>query len=137
MTNIRHTRLLRYLFGGTLSISGFGTCYWADKTHSKAGNELDAWNKYGKRPQKDTEFLVTAGPYSYSRNPMCLGIIAGVMGCPFIMPHSGIYFLIELTFATVAMSGVFAYYHFYQIPNEEIFLQEKHGQKYIQYKKSV
>lgn len=123
----------RYLFGISLFIGGFGTCYWAYREQIKIGNKVSFW----KRINEDTQYLCTTGPYAYSRNPMTLGGIIGIMGTPFLMPYSGAYFIMELLPATVCMIGCGAYCHFYHFPKDEKSLEQKHGMKYLEYKSKV
>lgn len=77
-------------------------------------------------PEENTEF-VTGGLYRYSRNPMYLGFD--------LLTLSAIIFTSNLF---VALAGIYsiAVYHFI-IRSEEVFLEQRFGSKFIEYKKNA
>lgn len=68
--------------------------------------------------------LVTKGVFSISRNPIFLGMIISVLGLFFILPNALMFCLAITTYIVIQI----------QIRLEEQFLQNQHGQDYINYK---
>ena len=74
---------------------------------------------------KNVEKLVTSGIYKYSRNPMYLGMII-------IIISTTVYYL---NFYSLLTPFIFYFWiNRFQIKREEVFLEEKFGQKYLSYK---
>jgi len=71
--------------------------------------------------------LITKGLFSYSRNPIFLGIIVSVAGIFFILPNALTFFLMLSTCIVIQI----------QIRLEEEFLEKQHGEKYLIYKKTT
>lgn len=71
--------------------------------------------------------LVTKGLFSYSRNPIFLGMIISVTGIFFILPNALTFFLMLSTYFVIQI----------QIRLEEEFLEKQHGQEYLSYKKTT
>ena len=71
--------------------------------------------------------LITKGLYSYSRNPIFLGMIISVAGIFFILPNALTFFLILSTYIVIQI----------QIRLEEEFLEKQHGQEYLSYKQTT
>ncbi len=76
----------------------------------------------------DAPVLVTWGPYACVRNPLYLG--NGLMGCGWAL-LAGWGWLV----AFVALFALL--YDFMIIPHEELFLENKFGEHYAHYRKSV
>ena len=68
--------------------------------------------------------LITKGLFSYSRNPIFLGMIISVTGIFFILPNAITFFLMLSTYIVIQI----------QIRLEEKFLEKQHGQEYLSYK---
>ena len=71
--------------------------------------------------------LITKGLFSYSRNPIFLGMIISVAGIFFILPNALTFFLILSTYIVIQI----------QIRLEEEFLEKQHGQEYLSYKQTT
>ena len=71
--------------------------------------------------------LITKGLYSYSRNPIFLGMIVSVTGIFFILPNAITFFLMLSTYIVIQI----------QIRLEEKFLEKQHGQEYLSYKQTT
>ena len=71
--------------------------------------------------------LITKGLFSYSRNPIFLGMIISVAGIFFILPNAITFFLILSTYIVIQI----------QIRLEEEFLKKQHGQEYLSYKQTT
>ena len=71
--------------------------------------------------------LITKGLFSYSRNPIFLGMIISVTGIFFILPNAITLFLMLSTYIVIQI----------QIRLEEEFLEKQHGQEYLSYKQNT
>lgn len=71
--------------------------------------------------------LVTSGLFSYSRNPIFLGIMIANFGLFLIIPNA--FTLLIVSLSTVSINT--------QIRLEEAFLEKSHGTAYINYRKKV
>ncbi|MRX46769.1 MULTISPECIES: methyltransferase family protein [Bacteroidota] len=71
--------------------------------------------------------LITKGLFSYSRNPIFLGMIISVGGIFFILPNALTFFLMLSTYIVIQI----------QIRQEEEFLKKQHGEQYLIYKKTT
>ena len=71
--------------------------------------------------------LITKGLFSYSRNPIFLGMIISVAGIFFILPNALTFFLMLATYIVIQI----------QIRLEEKFLEKQHGQEYLSYKQTT
>ena len=71
--------------------------------------------------------LITKGLFSYSRNPIFLGMIISVTGIFFILPNAITFFLMLSTYIVIQI----------QIRLEEKFLEKQHGQEYLSYKQTT
>lgn len=76
----------------------------------------------------ETSAIVTSGIYSYTRNPMYLGMFLMLIGWGFYLMNP---FSILFSFAFIG------YMNRYQIIPEEQILVSKFGEEYTQYKQSV
>lgn len=76
------------------------------------------------------EFLVRSGPYSYTRNPLYLGNLLLSVGMAICFWAFMPYLMVILL--------LFFFFQYYSIMKvEEEFLEEKFGEEYIGYRKSV
>ena len=71
--------------------------------------------------------LITKGLFSYSRNPIFLGMIISVTGIFFILPNAITFFLMLSTYIVIQI----------QIRLEEEFLEKQHGEQYLIYKQTT
>lgn len=103
------------LIGIPLIVMGQGIRLWASGCIVKyRGEEIQALR------------LTTWGPYSIIRNPLYLG--NGLIGLGWsIMAGWNAVFLFIVLFALV--------YNFFIVPSEEAFLENKFGERYINYKR--
>lgn len=76
------------------------------------------------------EFLVTQGPYSYTRNPLYLGNLLLSVGLL-------ISFWAFMPYLMLILLGLFCFQYYSIIKAEEEVLQKKFGKEYISYKSSV
>ena len=77
--------------------------------------------------EKNKTELVTKGLFSYSRNPIFLGMIISVSGMFLILPNALTFFLTLSTYIVIQI----------QIRLEEEFLEKQHGEKYLSYKQKT
>lgn len=71
--------------------------------------------------------LITEGLYSYSRNPIFLGIVIANVGLFLVMPNA--FTLLIVSLSTISINT--------QVRLEEEFLDKKFGKEYINYKNNV
>lgn len=71
--------------------------------------------------------LITKGLFSYSRNPIFLGMTISVTGIFFILPNALTFFVMLSTYIVIQI----------QIRLEEEFLEKQHGQEYLSYKQTT
>ena len=79
-------------------------------------------------PQADTQFIITSGIYSYSRNPMYLGMIMILLAVALVVGSFPFYFITVLFF--IIINFVFCTF-------EEEKLKEKIGVSYLLYCEKV
>lgn len=108
------------ILGGTVLIAGAILLALGIKAFSQAGGSPD--------PEQAPTKLVTFGLYSYTRNPMYLGMVLLCLGAAVIFASP--YFLI-LTLVLAPMI------HYLAILREEFELGRRLGSDYIEYKKRV
>jgi protein-S-isoprenylcysteine O-methyltransferase Ste14 len=72
--------------------------------------------------------IVSAGPFAYSRNPIYVGALVGLIG--FALVANSLWFLIALV-------PMFLVLEFGVIAREEAYLTRKFGQPYLDYKSKV
>ncbi len=88
-------------------------------------NMKDSWRIGIDEENKSN--LITSGVFSWSRNPIFLGIMIANIGLLLVLPNA--FTLIIVSLSTVTINT--------QIRLEEEFLIKEHGQAYIDYKKRV
>lgn len=79
-------------------------------------------------PFKPSTALVVDGPYRYSRNPIYLGMAALYVGLAFLL--AWMWALLLLPVVVVAVDRLI-------IAREELYLERKFGQAYVEYKRHV
>ena len=111
--------VLQY-FGLALTLVGFLLGIGAFLEFRKAHTTLD--------PHGSAKQLVTAGIYRFTRNPIYLGFLLMVIGCPL---NSGVIWgLLLAPFYMMTMSRLV-------IEKEEAYLEKKFGKTYLSYKSRV
>jgi protein-S-isoprenylcysteine O-methyltransferase Ste14 len=85
-------------------------------------------NKTPIMPGKKTTFVVMNGPYTFTRNPMYLGVVTAL---------TGIAVYIGNLLAFVSPIIFFMATNFFYVPREEKLLESLFGKKYLAYKKKV
>ncbi|MEQ8169491.1 MAG: isoprenylcysteine carboxylmethyltransferase family protein [Candidatus Eremiobacterota bacterium] len=105
-----------------------------------AGELLRVWGVgyAGKTTRSDhveAPFLVTAGPYSYVRNPLyagnfLIGLGFSIMAAGGVTYQVGLFIVLFFIFSAFIVYGTI-------IPLEEAFLNEKFGEDFVNYKNYV
>jgi len=88
-------------------------------------NMNTSW-RIGIDKEEKTE-LIKNGLFKYSRNPVFLGIVVSSVGFFFILPNAMTFFIIGLSYYSISV----------QIHLEEQYLENKHQEIYLNYKKNV
>ncbi len=89
-----------------------------------------AFKNYGTtvKPYEVSKALITTGIYSYTRNPMYLGMVMILTGAAFLLGAISTFIIIPIF--TIVIDRVF-------IDAEEKMLEERFGSKWKQYKADV
>lgn len=115
-----------YLENGYLQFIGWGLLLLSLVFVWTAQSQMaNSW-RIGIDEQHKTE-LVTNGLFSYSRNPVFLGVMIANFGLLLIIPNA--FTLLILSLSMVSINT--------QIRLEETFLKDTHGKVYEQYKNEV
>jgi protein-S-isoprenylcysteine O-methyltransferase Ste14 len=75
-----------------------------------------------------TQYLVTTGPYAYTRNPMVLGLFTLLLGIAFLMNS-----ISALVMVPILALGAVVYIRIYEEPG----LARRFGEAYVQYRIST
>jgi len=106
--------------GAAIFAVGFVLAIWAIVTIRKAGMRVET--------NKPTTTIVESGPYSFTRNPIYIGMFLGQSG--FAVGFNSLWLLVALLpFYFVIRYGV--------IGREETYLERKFGAAYLDYKSRV
>jgi protein-S-isoprenylcysteine O-methyltransferase Ste14 len=98
----------------------FALAIWAIVTIRKAGTQVETY--------KPTTTIVANGPYRFTRNPIYLGMVLGLIGLA--IAFDSLWILVTLVlFYLVIRYGVVA--------REETYLERKFGDVYLGYKSRV
>jgi len=114
--------LLRLPVAGVLAAIGIAFALAGSRTFRRAGTTVNPL-----KPERATR-LVVAGVYRFSRNPMYLGLLLGLLALAVYLA------------APVALVGPVAfagYIQRFQIRAEERALEAKFGAEYVNYKRRV
>ena len=103
------------VWGLGVFIAGFIISFWATFTVSEINIE---------KPSQ----IITTGPYAYTRNPMYFA---------WALMYAGISVWGNNLWLVIFFPLALLITHFYDIPNEEIFLHEKFREEYEQYANRV
>ena len=85
-------------------------------------------NKTPIMPGQKPTFVVMAGPYTFTRNPMYLGVMTALTG-------AAVYIGNLLAFVSPII--FFMATNFFYVPREEKLMESIFGNKYLNYKKKV
>jgi protein-S-isoprenylcysteine O-methyltransferase Ste14 len=106
--------------GGLVFLAGLALLICAATTFRRAGTQIQT--------TEPTTKIVTEGPYRYSRNPIYIGMLLGLVGLA--IGFDSLWLLILLVpFFIVIRYGVVA--------REEAYLERKFGDVYLAYKSHV
>ena len=91
---------------------------------------VSAFKKFGEEPdpRTSTSNVVTAGPFKYSRNPMYLA---------FTVIYIGVTVAVNTWWPFIFLPFVLWIMYKGVISREEAYLEQKFGEDYLKYKKSV
>jgi protein-S-isoprenylcysteine O-methyltransferase Ste14 len=106
--------------GGIIFAIAFALAIWAIVTIRKAGTQVETY--------KPTTAIVENGPYRFTRNPIYLGMVLGLIGLAIAFDSLWILAALVL-FYLVIRYGVIA--------REEAYLERKFGDVYLGYKSRV
>ena len=110
----------RYTAGGALLAASLANGLAAFYKFKKAGTNVDV--------RKPATKIVTDGLYAYSRNPIYVGLVIFLFAMSVLLNNLWIMIFIP-AFVIIVKRGV--------IEKEEIYLEEKFGAEYTDYKKRV
>jgi len=106
--------------GGTVFVAALALVIWSIVTMTRAGSNVPT--------NMPTTAIVETGPYRFTRNPIYLGMFAGVFGLA--VAFNTLWLLgILVVFALVIRYGVVA--------REEAYLERKFGDTYRNYRSRV
>lgn len=114
------SRVLLYISGGGLFLVGLRLIFLSLKSLGRKGQP--------SAPGIPTTKLVTTGAFSFSRNPSYLGSVLAYAGLGLVFNSPWFLILLLPTIAAV---------HFVLIVPEESYLEDKFGEEYRSYKRSV
>ncbi len=106
--------------GAILILLGSILIYWAQHA-SSCSKEKMAQEESSKRN-------FACGPYKYSRNPTHIGLTIMTLGLAFVL--NSLFSIILVVIASLITKFIF-------LKKEEILLEKKYGQDYLDYKKKV
>ena len=110
----------RVLAGCILFACGLAFAAWAIASFRRAGTRVETY--------KPTTTIVAMGPYRFSRNPIYVGMILGLIGLA--VGFDSLWLVVALAvFCLVIRYGVIA--------REEAYLERKFGAGYLAYKDRV
>lgn len=111
----------RYWIGGAIVVlSGYFLGIWPSRLFRDTGQNVTPWSA--------TPEIIIKGPYKFTRNPMYLMMLLVNLGFAVILSEVWILIL---------MPGLALVLYHIAIKHEEVYLEEKFGESYRTYKKSV
>ncbi len=112
---------LRYWVGGCIVIvSGLVFGIWPVKQFTRTGQDVKPWTT--------TPEIVVSGPYKFTRNPMYLMMLLVCFGFSIILDEAWVLVLTPICAMTIYLIA---------IRHEEVYLEEKFGGSYREYKRKV
>ena len=110
----------RIAFGATIVIAGLLVTLTGRRALVRHGTNVN--------PLKPSTALVTDGVYRWTRNPLYVGMLAGLCGIAFIFSLDWLLLLIIPSWTIM---------HFAVVRREEQYLEQKFGDEYRRYKARV
>lgn len=110
-----------YRYGGiALIVAGFAVSAPAAGLFRKLGTPL--------KPFEESTVVVTSGMFRFTRNPMYLGMVVGLLGIAILLGSLAAFLPVPMFVAII---------HFQFIVHEERFMEELFGAEYLAYKRKV
>src|SRR6185503_5048643 len=109
------------IIGALVVIAGFALSNYASSIFAREKTEILPTSPSNKA-------LVTEGPFMYSRNPMYLGMVVGLLGAAFALGTLPMF---------IAALADFLILNFFFIPFEEEKMERQFGDAYREYKNKV
>jgi len=109
-----------FALGAILCVLGIGCVVWGGITLAKARTNVS--------PLRPTTALVTDGPFRFTRNPLYVGGSALLLG---------VSFLIGTWWGVILLLPAMFVLHYGVILREEDYLEQKFGDSYATFKRSV
>lgn len=111
----------RYWVGGTICIAAaIVLVVWPFKLFRKIEQDPKPWTP--------TPELIVTGPYKFTRNPMYLMMVLVCFGFSIILDEAWVFVLAPVCGYVIYLTA---------IRHEEVYLEEKFGDSYREYRKSV
>ncbi|MBT5659929.1 MAG: isoprenylcysteine carboxylmethyltransferase family protein [Rhodospirillaceae bacterium] len=108
------------LVGGVIAVLGFALIVVGARQHKKAGSNVQPW--------KPTTEIIASGLYTWSRNPIYLGMALAQGGLAICGGSLAALVTLVLSLLVVRL---------FVIAREEAYLEEKFGAAYLDYKRRV
>jgi len=105
--------ILMIIFGAWINI-------WTDNLFKR--------NKTSVKPYEESEVLIISGPFTFTRNPMYLGMFVFLLGISLLTGAVSTILLVIAFFIII---------NIWYIPPEEKMLEEKFGSEYLEFKSKV
>lgn len=115
------------IVAAVLAVAGLALSIWAI-VHMKKKGEGNPFDAYNHEVAPRTKHLMTDGPYSFSRNPMLVGIY---------IYDVGVLLWLQQNWYSLAVFAVQVILLTLQVRSEEKRLEADFGDAYIAYKKRV
>lgn len=116
---IFHPAWIGLVAGGPLILVGLALAQWAER----------AMSRFGVRPGfKPVKFVVTTGPYAFTRNPIYLGTT---------LVYVGLALAVDTVWPILLLPFVLVLLHFGVITEEERYLEKLFGEEYQAYRARV
>lgn len=113
-------RKIRWPLGAPLIAGAIMPAFLAFRGMRKAGTNVN--------PEQPTTALIVEGPYRFTRNPIYLGMA---------VLYTGIAILVNTLWPILLLPGVLFIMTRGVIKREETYLEQKFGEQYVTYKKTV
>lgn len=111
---------IQFAFGIPVVALGVGLAVSATKAFQRAGTD--------ERFAEPTSVIVQDGLFARTRNPMFLSLV---------MLYVGVVLTVNAAWALVGLPLLILYLHFGVVRREETYLEDRFGEEYLRYKRSV